>query len=50
MGSSCPLGISRVGPARKSSPFGYDQAGSQDGWILVSFFFCVFIDFDLADI
>ena len=23
MGSSCPLGISRVGPARKSSPFGY---------------------------
>ena len=27
-----------------------DQAESQDGWILVWFFFCVFIDLDLANI
>ena len=43
MGSSCLLGMSRVDPARKSSPFGHtinplSTKLAQDGCILASFF------------
>ena len=52
----CPLGISRVGPARKSSLFGYvinplltKREVKMAGYWSPSFF-CVFIDLDLANI
>ena len=57
MDPSCSRGISRVGPAKKqSSLFGHivilcwPRFFGQDGWILASSFFCVFIDLNFVSV
>ena len=34
MGLTCPIGMSRFGPARESSKLHWSSLFSQDGWIL----------------